>query len=309
MITDLVEKPVPGYGAEPVDRDRPVRLRPRGLRHPARDAARAAAGRSSSPTRSRCWPARASCAGCCSTGGAYDTGNKLDYLRTMVMFAAERPDLASEFIPWLRKYLEGLAVTRRSRRTTGPFIQLRRGSTSRPSWPPSHRCPRSSLTLADAEGCVLAEDVTAAVSLPSFDNSSMDGYAVHAKDNRAPQNGRPRLSRSPARSRRATPAPTGLSPGTAIKIMTGAQMPAGADAVVPVEWTDGGIARVAGLPPGRAGQRGSVRGRRRRRRRDAAVGRGADAADADRGGRVGGAQGGHGPAQAAGRRAVHRATS
>jgi UTP--glucose-1-phosphate uridylyltransferase len=39
-------------------------------------------------------------------GRRFDTGNKLDYLRTMVMFAAERPDLAEEFIPWLRKYLE-----------------------------------------------------------------------------------------------------------------------------------------------------------------------------------------------------------
>jgi UTP--glucose-1-phosphate uridylyltransferase len=42
-------------------------------------------------------------------GRRYDTGNKLDYLRTMVQFACERPDLASEFIPWLRKYLDGLA--------------------------------------------------------------------------------------------------------------------------------------------------------------------------------------------------------
>jgi UTP--glucose-1-phosphate uridylyltransferase len=41
-------------------------------------------------------------------GRRYDTGNKLDYLRTMVQFACERPDLASEFIPWLRKYLDGL---------------------------------------------------------------------------------------------------------------------------------------------------------------------------------------------------------
>ncbi|MBV9856398.1 MAG: UTP--glucose-1-phosphate uridylyltransferase GalU [Streptosporangiaceae bacterium] len=42
-------------------------------------------------------------------GRRYDTGNKLDYLRTMVQFACERPDLASEFIPWLRKYLDGIA--------------------------------------------------------------------------------------------------------------------------------------------------------------------------------------------------------
>jgi UTP--glucose-1-phosphate uridylyltransferase len=41
-------------------------------------------------------------------GRRYDTGNKLDYLRTLVMFAAERPDLASEFIPWLRKFLDEL---------------------------------------------------------------------------------------------------------------------------------------------------------------------------------------------------------
>ncbi len=39
-------------------------------------------------------------------GRRFDTGNKQDYLRTMVMFAAERPDLAGEFIPWLRKFLE-----------------------------------------------------------------------------------------------------------------------------------------------------------------------------------------------------------
>jgi UTP--glucose-1-phosphate uridylyltransferase len=40
------------------------------------------------------------------SGRRFDTGNKLDYLRTMVMFAAERPDLAEEFMPWLRKFLE-----------------------------------------------------------------------------------------------------------------------------------------------------------------------------------------------------------
>jgi UTP--glucose-1-phosphate uridylyltransferase len=41
-------------------------------------------------------------------GRRYDTGNKLDYLRTLVHFACERSDLASEFIPWLRKYLESV---------------------------------------------------------------------------------------------------------------------------------------------------------------------------------------------------------
>jgi UTP--glucose-1-phosphate uridylyltransferase len=38
-------------------------------------------------------------------GRRYDTGNKIDYLRTVVQFAAERPDLAPEFVPWLREFL------------------------------------------------------------------------------------------------------------------------------------------------------------------------------------------------------------
>jgi UTP--glucose-1-phosphate uridylyltransferase len=42
------------------------------------------------------------------TGRRYDTGNKLDYLRTQVQFACERPDIAPEFIPWLRGYLDSL---------------------------------------------------------------------------------------------------------------------------------------------------------------------------------------------------------
>jgi molybdopterin molybdotransferase len=96
----------------------------------------------------------------------------------------------------------------------------------------------TSLELGDAEGCVLAEDVTAAVSLPSFDNSSMDGYAVLAEDIAGASEG------SPARLRVTGEIAAGdigvyrLVEGTAIQIMTGAQLPAGADAVVPVEWTD-----------------------------------------------------------------------
>jgi UTP--glucose-1-phosphate uridylyltransferase len=38
-------------------------------------------------------------------GRRYDTGNKLEYLRTVVQFAAERPDLAPEFLPWLREFV------------------------------------------------------------------------------------------------------------------------------------------------------------------------------------------------------------
>ncbi len=137
---------------------------------------------------------------------------------------------------------------------------------------------------------MLAEDVTAAISAavlrqlgawtatPSHAADIAGAFRTGARDSAGDQRDRGR------RHRRL---PDGR-PGTAIKIMTGARLPAGADAVVPVEWTDGGIDRVAIYQPGRAGQRGPVRGRRRRRGRDAADGRDADAADADRGGGVGG---------------------
>src|SRR5580692_7522060 len=41
-------------------------------------------------------------------GRRYDTGNKVDYLRTLIQFAVERPDVAGEFVPWLRKFLDNL---------------------------------------------------------------------------------------------------------------------------------------------------------------------------------------------------------
>ncbi len=74
---------------------------------------RAAAARSSSPTRSRNWPRPTrldggGVYGVLFRGRRYDTGNKIDYLRTLVQFACERPDVAAEFVPWLRKYLDNL---------------------------------------------------------------------------------------------------------------------------------------------------------------------------------------------------------
>jgi molybdopterin molybdotransferase len=102
----------------------------------------------------------------------------------------------------------------------------------------------ASRELAAAEGCVLAEDVTAAVSLPSFDNSSMDGYAVLAGDVEGASKASPVTLRVTGEIAAGDIGAYRLVPGTAIKIMTGAQLPAEADAVVPVEWTNDGIATV-----------------------------------------------------------------
>lgn len=104
--------------------------------------------------------------------------------------------------------------------------------------------PPIELPLADAHLCVLAADVTAPWPLPSFDNSSMDGYAVLADDVANASADAPItltvIDDVPA-GFRATEVVTS---GSAIRIMTGAPMPAGADCVVPVERTDAGTETV-----------------------------------------------------------------
>ena len=95
--------------------------------------------------------------------------------------------------------------------------------------------------LSSAHECVLAEDVSAPWPLPSFDNSSMDGYAVASAEIADAS------AESPVALTVIDDVPAGyrasesLRPGTAIRIMTGAPMPEGADAVVPVERTDAGV--------------------------------------------------------------------
>jgi molybdopterin molybdotransferase len=114
--------------------------------------------------------------------------------------------------------------------------------------------PATAADLRDAEGLVLAADVTAALSLPVFDNSAMDGYAVRADDvaSATPE--------SPVKLPVAEDIPAGridvaaLGPGSAHRIMTGAPIPAGATAIVPVEATDGRTDVVTITEPSPAGR-------------------------------------------------------
>lgn len=93
----------------------------------------------------------------------------------------------------------------------------------------SHLADAETVALADAVGRVLAEPkVIAAVDVPPFANSAMDGYAVRAADTP----GRLRIIGEIAAG--AGELPT-VEPGTAVRIMTGAPLPPGADAVVPIE--------------------------------------------------------------------------
>ena len=92
--------------------------------------------------------------------------------------------------------------------------------------------------LTACNGRVLARDITAAEDLPLFDNSSMDGFAIQAADtaNAAPAS---RVTLSVVADIPAGSTPTiSLAHKQAARIMTGAPMPAGADAVIPVEDTD-----------------------------------------------------------------------
>jgi molybdopterin molybdotransferase len=103
--------------------------------------------------------------------------------------------------------------------------------------------PAEDVPVGQARGRVLAADIVAGVALPSFDNSAMDGYAVRAADVAG-------ATEAPVELPVAADIPAGrtdvppLRPGTAHRIMTGAAVPVGADAVVPVEQTDGGLDRV-----------------------------------------------------------------
>lgn len=98
--------------------------------------------------------------------------------------------------------------------------------------------------LANAVGCVLAEDVVSTLSLPAFDNSAMDGYAVRAVDVAEASEHEPVRLEVLGDIAAGQVASRSVEAGTAMRIMTGAPMPAGADAVVRVEDTDGGAASV-----------------------------------------------------------------
>ena len=98
--------------------------------------------------------------------------------------------------------------------------------------------------LLDTLGLTCAEDVVAAVSLPGFDNSAMDGYAVRRADVEAATAEQPCVLPVVGEIGAGQATLRELPPGAAAKIMTGAPIPEGADAVVPYEWTDRGADKV-----------------------------------------------------------------
>ena len=101
-----------------------------------------------------------------------------------------------------------------------------------------HPCGPEVVPLLESLGRVLAQDVFAQDDLPPFDNSAMDGYAVRAEDISGAGRDSPIVLSVVADISAGHPSDVIIGPGQAARIMTGAPLPQGADAVVPVEFTD-----------------------------------------------------------------------
>jgi molybdopterin molybdotransferase len=98
--------------------------------------------------------------------------------------------------------------------------------------------------LLEALGLPSSEQIASTVDLPGFDNSAMDGYAVIYEDVASATDESPVHLPVVGEAAAGQTKLFALSPGTAVRIMTGAPVPQGADTVIPVEATDGGVATV-----------------------------------------------------------------
>lgn len=98
--------------------------------------------------------------------------------------------------------------------------------------------PAEERAVRDAMGLCVSEEVRAKRAMPPFDNSAMDGYAVRAEDTRGASEEKPARLNVLAERRAGTMGEARVAPGGAVRIMTGAAIPEGADAVVMVESTN-----------------------------------------------------------------------
>lgn len=114
--------------------------------------------------------------------------------------------------------------------------------------------PPFGMQLMDALGLGLCEDIRSDIDLPGFDNSAMDGFAVRSQDLVSASATDPIVLPVLGEIAAGDPADLTLTEGHAIRIMTGAPVPDGADAVIPFEQTDRGYDEVccfAAVPEGR----------------------------------------------------------
>jgi molybdopterin molybdotransferase len=116
-------------------------------------------------------------------------------------------------------------------------------------------CETIDVAADTAAGCVIARDVVAPHPLPPFTNSGMDGFAVRVADIAGASPARPVLLPAIGMSQAGGPAAPAVAPGTTVRVMTGAPLPQGAEAVVPIEDVEERPGRqVSFVGPTRAGR-------------------------------------------------------
>ena len=101
------------------------------------------------------------------------------------------------------------------------------------------------LAVLDAQGLLCAEEVVSQRALPAFDQAALDGYAARALDVEGATPAEPARLSVVGETVAGPSGPASIGPGMAQKVAAGAMLPAGADVVVPVVWTDRGMATVA----------------------------------------------------------------
>jgi molybdopterin molybdotransferase len=128
----------------------------------------------------------------------------------------------------------------------------------------THLAPLASeqLSVPEASGRVLADDVTSTVDVPGFDRATMDGFAVVADSTEGATAYNPIPLTVIGDSFPGRPFQASVGVGEAVRIMTGAPLPAGGNAVLPAEWTEGTsetgrVSAIAAVSPGKhVGRRG-----------------------------------------------------
>src|SRR5262245_29068593 len=130
------------------------------------------------------------------------------------------------------------------------------------AWVDTHttRLPAEQIPVVEAHGRVLAEDVRASIDVPGFARAAMDGYALRGAETTGAGDYNPLPFRLLGESLPGQPFAGEVATGQAVRIMTGAPLPAGADAVLPAEFANESGSRVeaiAAVSPGKnVGQRG-----------------------------------------------------
>ena len=161
------------------------------------------------------------------TDGRYDTGNKLHWLRATVelALAARRPRSRVPQVP------------RRAVQARGPRM-IPADEARAFVLASCARIHPKALPLTDVLGCATSVPLDAPEDVPPFHNTAMDGYAVRAADVAGASAGTPVRLEVVGVLPAGAPPTIEVLPGTAVRIMTGAAMPPGADAVVMVEETE-----------------------------------------------------------------------